>query len=60
MKRANITEAKNERLARLVLAPIVRPRNAACSGALFKSSPAPADGSASVLEALIEERREGR
>ena len=47
------------RLARLVRNGIVRPRRAAPAQALFTEQP-PANRGPSVVQALLEERREGR
>lgn len=48
------------RLARLVRDGIVRPPRAALPRSLFRSPPPSAETGASVLAALLEERREGR
>jgi prevent-host-death family protein len=48
------------RLSRLVRDGVVRPRRAGPPPALFSTQPPRARGDASVVEALIEERREGR
>jgi prevent-host-death family protein len=48
------------RLARLVRDGLVRPRRARPSRAVFSSDPPRASDGASAVDALIEERREGR
>jgi prevent-host-death family protein len=48
------------RLARLVRSGIVRPRRAAPARTLFSHQPPLAKAGASALEALLEERRQGR
>jgi prevent-host-death family protein len=48
------------RLSRLLRDGIVRPRRAMPPQALFSSQPPWADAGASVVDALITERREGR
>jgi prevent-host-death family protein len=48
------------RLSRLVRDGIVRPRRAVPSGTLISSQPPRAGAGASVVDALIRERREGR
>jgi len=48
------------RLSRLVRDGIVRPRRAVASPTLFSSQPPRASAGASVVDALIQERREGR
>jgi prevent-host-death family protein len=48
------------RVARLVREGLVRPRRAPLDPSSFNAEPAAAGGGASVLEALLEERREGR
>jgi hypothetical protein len=48
------------RLSRLLRDGIVRPRRGAPPGALFSSQPPRANAGASVVDALIRERREGR
>jgi prevent-host-death family protein len=53
-------EGQEGRLSRLLRDGLVRPRRAAPPGSLFKSSPPRADAGASAVDALLEERREGR
>ena len=53
-------EGQDGRLARLVRDGLVRPRRGRPPRALFSSGPPVALGGASAVEALIEERREGR
>jgi antitoxin (DNA-binding transcriptional repressor) of toxin-antitoxin stability system len=48
------------RLSRLLRDGIVRPRRGAPPGALFSSQPPRANAGASVVDALIRERRGGR
>jgi prevent-host-death family protein len=48
------------RLSRLLRDGIVRPRRAVPSLALFTTKPPRANGGASVVDALISERKEGR
>ena len=48
------------RLSRLVRDGIVRPRRAVAPRTLFSSQPPRANAGASVVDALIKERREGR
>ena len=48
------------RLSRLVRSGIVRPRRAALPRTLFSHQPPRAKAGASALEALLEERRQGR
>ncbi len=48
------------RLARLVRDGLVRPRRSRAPRALFSSEPPQAVAGASAVDALIEERREGR
>jgi antitoxin (DNA-binding transcriptional repressor) of toxin-antitoxin stability system len=48
------------RLSRLVRDGVVRPRRGVAHRALFSSQPPRASASASVVDALIKERREGR
>jgi prevent-host-death family protein len=48
------------RLSRLVRDGIVRPRRGAAHRALFSGQPPRASAGASVVDALIKERREGR
>src|SRR5271166_2520548 len=55
------SESEQEgRLSRLVRDGVVRPRRAAAPRTLFDSQPPRASGGASVVDALIKERREGR
>ena len=51
---------QDERLSRLVREGIARPRRSKPPQALFDTPPPRAKDGASALEALIEERREGR
>ena len=51
---------QDERLSRLVRDGLVRPRRSKPSQALFSAQPPRAKAGASALDALIEERREGR
>jgi hypothetical protein len=72
MKKASITEAKNQlralpycepkgRLSRLIRNGIVRPARAEARRALFTNQPPRApNAGASAVEALLDERREGR
>ena len=53
-------DGQDERLSRLIRNGIVRPRRAAPSQALLSSQPPCASAGASAVDALIEERREGR
>jgi prevent-host-death family protein len=53
-------EGQEGRLSRLLREGIVRPRRAAPPRSLFKNPPPRAEAGASALDALIEERREGR
>jgi antitoxin (DNA-binding transcriptional repressor) of toxin-antitoxin stability system len=54
-------ETENDgRLARLVRDGIVRPRRSAPARTLFSNRPPRAKAGASVVKALVEERREGR
>jgi prevent-host-death family protein len=53
-------EIDNERRARLIREGIVRPRRKPLSKAFLAESPPKAKDGASILEALLEERREGR
>ncbi|MGH7105305.1 MAG: type II toxin-antitoxin system Phd/YefM family antitoxin [Acetobacteraceae bacterium] len=53
-------EGKDGRLSRLIRDGLVRPRRARPSRAIFTSNPPRAQAGASAVEALIEERREGR
>ena len=48
------------RLSRLVREGLVRPRRAPLGPSVFSAEPASVGQGASVLEALLEERREGR
>jgi prevent-host-death family protein len=48
------------RLSRLVRSGIVRPRRAALPRTLFSDQPPRAKAGASALEALLDERRQGR
>lgn len=57
---ADLEGAQEGRVARLVRDGLVRPRRARPSRALFTSPPPRASGGASAVDALIEERREGR
>jgi hypothetical protein len=50
---------QEERLSRLVRDGIVRPRRAVAHRMLFSSQPPRASAGASVVDALIDERREG-
>jgi prevent-host-death family protein len=50
----------NGRLSRLLRDGIVRPRRAPPPQALFSSEPPRANDGASIVDALIQERREGR
>jgi len=50
----------DERLARLIRNGLVRPRRSEPDMALFSTQPPRAVAGASVVDALIEERREGR
>jgi prevent-host-death family protein len=56
----SIEGAQDGRLPRLVRAGLVRPRRAAPAQALFKDPPPRAKSGASAVDALLEERREGR
>ena len=51
---------QDERLSRLVRDGLVRPRRSKPSQTLFSAQPPRAKAGASALDALIEERREGR
>jgi antitoxin (DNA-binding transcriptional repressor) of toxin-antitoxin stability system len=51
---------RDGRLSRLVRSGIVRPRRAAPPRTLFSDQPPRAKAGASVVEALLEERRQGR
>jgi prevent-host-death family protein len=53
-------EGEEGRLSRLLRDGIVRPRRAAPPQSLFKTRPPRAGAGASALDALVEERREGR
>ena len=53
-------EKGDGRLSRLVRDGLVRPARAVPSRSLFSRQPPRADAGASALEALIEERRDGR
>jgi prevent-host-death family protein len=53
-------EHEDGRLSRLMRDGIVRPRRAGPPRALFSAQPPRATAGASVVDALIEERREGR
>jgi prevent-host-death family protein len=53
-------DGQDGRLARLVRDGLVRPRRTRPQRALFSSAPPPALAGASAVDALIEERREGR
>lgn len=58
-----VSERESEddgRLSRLLRAGIVRPRRAAPPQAIFHSPPPRANNGASIVEALIAERREGQ
>lgn len=57
---AGPSEADDSRLARLVREGIVRPGRGRISPELLSEPPPRLDGNLSVLEALLEERREGR
>jgi len=48
------------RLARLLREGLVRPRRKAPARAIFSSQPPRADPPASILDVLVEERRDGR
>lgn len=48
------------RLSRLLRDGLVRPRRTAPPRALFSNSPPHTDSGASILDAFLEERREGR
>jgi prevent-host-death family protein len=50
----------DRRLSRLVRSGIVRPRRAALPRTLFSDQPPRAKAGASALEALLDERRQGR
>ncbi len=55
------SESEQEgRVSRLIRDGIVRPRRAVPSRTLFSSEPPRASAGASVVDALIKERREGR
>jgi prevent-host-death family protein len=53
-------DGQDGRLSRLIRDGMVRPRRAGPPRALFSSQPPCASAGASVVDALIEERREGR
>ena len=57
---AGFKKGHEGRLSRLLRDGIVRPRRAAPLRSLFKDPPPRAETGASALDALIEERREGR
>jgi prevent-host-death family protein len=57
---AGTREPDDGRLARLVRDGIVRPGRGKVPAALLSEPPPRVDGKTSVLEALLEERREGR
>lgn len=57
---ADLEGAQEGRVARLVRDGLVRPRRARPSRTLFTSQPPRASVGASAVDALIEERREGR
>jgi prevent-host-death family protein len=51
---------QDARLARLLREGLVRPRRKGAARAIFSSQPPQANATASIVDALLEERRDGR